>query len=1090
MKKSKFVFLSSALMATAFVVTACGGSSGGGGGGGGGGGESGPKFNFVPIFESGKTDRLFKGTDEELTMVEFNKTEDKTYSYTVRDVTIDGVTYKASDYVEVKANPKGKSNEFIVSPKKATLTTNNDTFTLTINFSTTDKEELVKKNVFITIGERYAAANTGYNFSSDTEKKEEILGKLEEYAMKNYLTGITLFENGGYVRYSPRVVLPTEKYITGYGFGLLTEGELDYDKWTPAISGDEDHKKYLQSAASSDPGNISGWNAEGSQVSDLYGYITSSFWGTKMNEERDGYVWYPILAADNCEDPVPQDGEPTDKIHKVYRVYVKTGQEGGIFYNYVPEMKPNGEPVEGAKYHRRAVELEDYLTTFQVLLTQSCDLFRGAEFAGDTSYGLKGAYSYFRKTKGATAEQAETYWADMQANDKLGIKTGTDAKGDYIEFEFLNPIDQFTAKYTLSSNLYSPLPKEFLNKIGGDGGWVKGAYNFGTGSKNGASDKGEGSILANVLSVGPFYLESWESEQEHYFKRDDQWFEYAKPAKWSDKRYKIPGVHIRVVSAATQNDTAIYSEFNKGTFDSTGIPTSIFKQEKLDTDLKVEGDSTFKLNVNSLDQDTWDDMFLPGGPEKYKDVKKAPLHYQVRPWMSNRHFLNGLFWSINRKEFAKDRGVTASSDYFSDAYLSDPVNGISYNKTDTHKAAQDAFDPYLRSTTGYDQSKATSEFNLAITELVSEGVVSLGTKANPTHININIDWMYSTDKTTYGEDIAQYFQKAFNGNVGEGLIVLDVTHSNGADWQQVYNDHLQVGCFDLGFGAISGNTLSPLNFLEVLKSDNSSGFTLNWGTDTSVVDENDPIVFEVEEPDPNDSSKTISVKKEWSFDAAWAAADHGSIVKDGQAVDSVNYGYTTAPTKDGQGVNRLANGATMFCPFDFVHIDEGASFEITRIEIVLVGAGSLSIDLKSVTDKLKKWVTIKTVDGKPGVEIVFDNTEYYDTDKDIDDPTKEKDYTLAGWINKELYFGLKHDKQIKPDTPAEDIEDLKNPFAYNYYYSDGNPSSFWYIEVWYNITIKGSVPTENSYSVRMSAPSGSETDRSMSFAKQKGVCYI
>jgi len=33
----------------------------------------------------------------------------------------------------------------------------------------------VKKNVFITIGERYAAANTGYNFSSDTEKKEDVI---------------------------------------------------------------------------------------------------------------------------------------------------------------------------------------------------------------------------------------------------------------------------------------------------------------------------------------------------------------------------------------------------------------------------------------------------------------------------------------------------------------------------------------------------------------------------------------------------------------------------------------------------------------------------------------------------------------------------------------------------------------------------------------------------------------------------------------------------------------------------------------------------------------------------------------------------
>jgi hypothetical protein len=78
-----------------------------------------------------------------------------------------------------------------------------------------------------------------------------------------------------------------------------------------------------------------------------------------------------------------------------------------------------------------------------------------------------------------------------------------------------------------------------------------------------------------------------------------------------------------------------------------------------------------------------------------------------------------------------------------------------------------------------------------------------------------------------------------------------------------------VGQFDLGFGSITGNALDPLNFMEVLKSNNSSGFTLNWGPDTSAID-----------LDYNGTK--------WSFDNLWAAADHGVVTYKGQEVKAVS----------------------------------------------------------------------------------------------------------------------------------------------------------------------------------------------------------
>ena len=46
------------------------------------------------------------------------------------------------------------------------------------------------------------------------DEKAEILGKLESYAMNNNLTGITLYEDGGYAMYNTRIQKGTEMNLT------------------------------------------------------------------------------------------------------------------------------------------------------------------------------------------------------------------------------------------------------------------------------------------------------------------------------------------------------------------------------------------------------------------------------------------------------------------------------------------------------------------------------------------------------------------------------------------------------------------------------------------------------------------------------------------------------------------------------------------------------------------------------------------------------------------------------------------------------------------------------------------------------------
>ena len=257
--------------------------------------------------------------------------------------------------------------------------------------------------------------------------------------------------------------------------------------------------------------------------------------------------------------------------------------------------------------------------------------------------------------------------------------------------------------------------------------------------------------------------------------------------------------------------------------------------------------------------------------------------------MSNKSFLAGLNYSLNRVGFCDKIGRVASCEYFADTYLIDPENGISYNSTDAHAAAiadmvagTDGF--------GYSLELARAAFVQASEELIAEGAYERGET-----IHIELCWMYESDIDDYAQ-IPQDMETAFNFNDNPLKLKVDVTAVS--TWTDVYYNKMMIGKFDIAFGSISGNEYDPLNFFEVLKSDNSSGFTLNWGVDTSAIDGSivyDDIV--------------------WSFDALWEVADHGAIVKDSSVFSLIDI-Y-------GADVKRQANGdLVVYIWADFKELDE------------------------------------------------------------------------------------------------------------------------------------------------------------------------
>ena len=925
-----------------------------------------------------------------------------------------------------ETNPGEEPRSFKYISKNPEIATVNETglvtavakgsATITIN----EETHKVSRTVTVNITEA-VLANGGFNYASSSgdeaiKTRTEILGKLEKYAMDQHLTGITLFENGGYVKYASRVQLPTTEYITGYGFGLLTEGTLKSDMPADKES-NEAHRGYLHSATSSDPGTINAKNDTGSQVSSLEGYITSAFWSTKMNKTKNGYVWYPVLAQDKVKDkngvakdfdrPIPMYDKDNDGtfeevkygeedpnpvgLYKRWRIYVKTGD---IYFRY------QGAAWEGHTFERRPITIDDYEFAYRFLLTGAHKQKRGKEMAYDTSYGIRGAMSYYNKTENADNSQERDAWNNAKQSGELGIKTGHDDvnNSDYIEIELVNPIDRFTAMYQLSSNLLSPMCEEFIETIGA-GSLAAGAKRYGTFTDHASLGTHSGKIMDMTMSVGPFMLEQWHEGQDITFKRNETYNEAG--------RYNIPGLKLLVIDASSNAD-AIYDQFNAGVVDYCSIPYKHLQEEEKQPGVyQTRGDSTFKLNVNSCDQATWDSLFKKGVGK----INPEGSNWEVKPWMSNDNFLKGLFHSIDRQQFAGNRGVNPSINYFADSYLADPEKGISYNDTDAHKeavAAYQVYDDAGNSLFGYSYDKAVIYFKTAVTELVKTGAIKRGTKAKPTIIKIHIRWMYATDITEYGNDIKTYFETAFNDErVSGGTVKLEVVQEAVKDWQEVYNEWMMKGQFDLAFGAISGNTYNPLNFLEVLKSDNSSGFTLNWGTDTSIVDPETPIIYE---------------DKIWSFDALWAVADHGGVVEKGRFIKSVKTAYMDYGTN-----SDFNNGANFKVTAEFFQHDS-IDLKLKRISIyVYYGQSYVFVDLE-------KNPTIKpNDDGSYTINI---------------------DASTADAIRKEIMRAQKIDDKNK------DSYDDK-PFIVDNY------KKYWSIEIVYDLRIKDPAtgkfgsPTEN-----------------------------
>lgn len=740
-----------------------------------------------------------------------------------------------------------------------------------------------KKTITFEIGPARTATGV-QSFAADSYlEKLDVLATLEDYAINNHLTGLTLFENGGKTVYSNRVKIPTknQEYIPGYGFGVLSDGKLEGDnmdndgKVVPSsdfgviINGQKrDLSNFYHSATGTGATNLCFMNDQGSLTADLYGYISTGLYGTELNEAKDGYVWVGLLAkGDSSENPIPvqlDNGFDTlnsngyvdnSKITPVdpksgsgmfsnFKIYVKTGEADGLKY-HTTSVNPKVTP-----FNNRDVSIDDYITAYKNILTKRNDYYRGAEMTSLTSTGtLRGALQYYQASNKGYNEEA---WKN------IGLKKGRDANGEYLIFQLVNPTTPFYAKYTLSSNLVSPIPQDFLDLMAGSKNGKPSAYLTGGKTSDGSDFT---NIADTYLSLGAYDCSAFDpngASKAIVYERNPN-YQVVEPGKYLN----IPGVYLQMID--NSNDTDKYvKEFKNGKLDAAGLTKNTLNDTFANGyKMTTVGDSTFKLNINSCDKETWEELFGTNG-KVYQNSKSS--YWDTKPWMGNDNFLNAMSFAIDRKEYAESRGNNPSVAYFSDSYQWDPEGyeasdasiSASYNKTKKHEDnLAGFFGESYKTNYGYNLEASRTLFRKAINEMVNKREITL-----PVTAKVEIQWMNTGDAKEYGLDLEKYLEDACNHpSVSNGQFTLDVVNVDGtSDYTKVY-DLMRQGQFDLAFGSISGNTLNPLEFLEVLKSDNSSGFTLNFGTDTSVPD-----------------SSLVYRDKVWSYDSLWTASVKGAII--------------------------------------------------------------------------------------------------------------------------------------------------------------------------------------------------------------------
>lgn len=492
--------------------------------------------------------------------------------------------------------------------------------------------------------------------------------------------------------------------------------------------------------------------------------------------------------------------------------------------------------------------------------------------------------------------------------DQVGIKKIDDLT---IEFEFLNDMSDWNVRYWLSSFVMTPIHTDLYNEIG---------EQYGT---------SEDTVAFN----GAYVLDYYEPDKILRYSQN--------PNYHSPNDFFYTGYTYSII----EDNDMVFQEYLAGKLERVGLPATKYDEHKTDAGIKqVPGTTTYRMMINGL------------GTVEAQQEQFPNSTYVPEPILANHNFKMAMFHVIDRQSLAEEvlKTRTTTMYYFSDAYLVDAELGIPYRLTDQGELAGEGLSP---STHGYNVDAAVAYWQLAIDALIADGTYEAGTASNPTIIELNFNiFSGSESQGLMGAYIETAFEDAFNDE--ENHIEVDVI-VHPKDYPNIYYDYMMVGNFDLSIGGIGGSVLDAAGFLDVFCSDNRSGFTLNWGIDTSQP--------EIEVVYTDTDGDTIT--EMWSYDAIYSALNGEVYLVDGAEAEvpaAKDFEYT--PTSITFTIDKFAS--TKYT--DITYTIEKYNFSTEAFEGV---TGLIDVTPDSAT------VTVNDLEPSGYYQVVIDYTYTADGEK-------------------------------------------------------------------------------------------------------------
>jgi ABC-type oligopeptide transport system substrate-binding subunit len=657
----------------------------------------------------------------------------------------------------------------------------------------------------------------GVNLSLlDGEQKDKLFAAAESYLLENVIAGVPLYRSASRVMFSNRVQLFSEEFNGVLGFGTAFSQLTADDSTVEMLPGQMGNPgEYTwRSSFSTNPTTLNPWLADDSVSSDFIDLFTGGFYEFFFDASKTGYEILPSFAKS-----MPVAVNPETINGKDYAMTWQIPIRDDLTWTFHPEVDTSGF---AAGYEK--LDASDWLWTWKLALDNQW--FRAISGGGDfITKGIKGAAEYVAGTGS---------WEDV------GISI---VDGNTIQLEYVSEQSEFDVVYGFTGASLAALNQELFESLGADVAERTVAY---------------GQSPTTIAANGAYYIDAY---------TPDQLITAKKNAAYVDaEKYYYTGQQFRFIEGSEQ----LFEEFLAGRLESASVPSARVTEFINDPRVKTSpAATTWRLQMNLFGTEANRDAYIAKYPGSGIDPDFVP-----EPILMYKEFRQALYYGFDRYTAAVEVVQTylPAHTLFASTYFLDGSSGLSVR---TGEAGAAVVTNFGGDSNGYFPDAALDLFKSAVAAAIADGYYTAGTAEAYTTIELGLT--YASSGNTAAQAMIAELEKQYEALLvdDENFVNVDIIVADVA-FPGNYYDYMLIANTDLGIGGISGSLLDAPGFLDVFSDDNRSGFTLNWGKDTTTA--NIPVSY------VNLDGETVY--ETWGYNALVMALVGKTYVRDGVEQES------------------------------------------------------------------------------------------------------------------------------------------------------------------------------------------------------------